>query len=436
MAQHENSYSPPIQTALQISALRIKGYNGNHIPEFTSSVTNGTKVRAHSGSQPKTSVYTYNASCKNRGINMDKHLTVRVIPRRIRESIVDVYDFINKSTAMCLYDGLVVDIGNTMIWNCGLHDRNSNEVLYSVASKQSKRRVFKMHDTMYTKYQLCECYGLQEHECPRSYFDDVSNNMRHMMKQINSMFDLDYPSILLNINRLPVVRAMNKKYNKRRLTFSITKTEFMATLKPKSTLIPIIMFNCNGFRREYLQIVTISDGIDIGVSYVCDQNVFKATGIHLNKENILRQHQLADPHHNCHCLDGFESMIDDLHIGNPDDDKNRVKDLRNRNDILKRKMMKEDRDGDDETNRFIDFLMNGIERCDAVELCKVLSRFSDPCVDKVLAGMQEVFAQTRRISQIRQMSPSYSSSSRVAMSPLNHQQATRNNNRCNGFPDI
>eukprot|EP01084_Bolivina_argentea_P026787 49818_1 len=291
------------------------------------------------GAQPKEYIYSYNAWYTKRVIKMSKRLTRSVIPRRIKESIADVFDFINKLTTICLYDGLVVDVGNSMILNCGFHDQNSNDVLYLVATKQSKSRVYKIHDKVYTKYELCNSYRLQEHELPQSYYD--RNNMRCVMNEINYSFDVDYRSV--QWHKLPVLRTTKNKsakYNKQRLTFFITKTECIATVTPKrnSTLIPIIMFNCNGYRREYVQIVSIGDGIDIGVSYFYNEcrNCFQATAIHLNKDILLRQHQLADPHHHCGCLDGFQSMIDDLHIGNPDDDKNRVKDLQRKNSDLKK----------------------------------------------------------------------------------------------------
>eukprot|EP01083_Nonionella_stella_P301554 1035240_1 len=60
------------------------------------------------------------------------------------------------------------------------------------------------------------------------------------------------------------------------------------------------------------------------------------------------------------------------------------------------------RNEDDETDQFIYFLMHKIDLCDDVELRDVLSSFSDACMDKVLAGIQTVYNQKKRISKMRQ----------------------------------
>eukprot|EP01083_Nonionella_stella_P259509 885992_1 len=294
------------------------------------------------GAQPNKSILSYNSLYKTPRITMAKHLTGTVIPGCIKERIVDVYDFINKSKAICFCNRLVARLGSdSMVLNCGFHDPITNDVLYLVATKQFKSNVYMMHDALYTKRGLFNSYGLQEHGLPRSCFDYNHNNEKpiHVIKQINEMFQMDHRSV--KWHKLPIFRrTKNKEYNKKRLTFSIAKHEFIAAITPRNALIPIIMFNRDGYRTEYIKIMRICDGIDIGVSYVYNEckDCFQATAIHLNKDNLLRQHQLADPYHDCGCLDGFESMIDDLHIGNPDDDKNRVKDLQKRNDMLRRRM--------------------------------------------------------------------------------------------------
>merc|ERR1712232_788733 len=81
---------------------------------------------------------------------------------------------------------------------------------------------------------------------------------------------------------------------------------------------------------EHIHVVEISDNIDIGISYNCDQNNrVQVTGIYLNKTDILNQHLLVSPH-NYDCLDDFKSCINMLMIGNPDDSRNQIKDLQKR----------------------------------------------------------------------------------------------------------
>eukprot|EP01083_Nonionella_stella_P073310 198136_1 len=90
------------------------------------------------------------------------------------------------------------------------------------------------------------------------------------------------------------------------------------------------------YRVEYVQIVNLRSNVDIGISYFYDARKGTAdcvyvTGIHLNKRCIMDQYQLIFPGH--HCLrDRFQTQIDDLRIGNPDEDKNKYKDVKTRKD--------------------------------------------------------------------------------------------------------
>ncbi len=104
------------------------------------------------------------------------------------------------------------------------------------------------------------------------------------------------------------------------------------------------MFSDTKYEIEYVQIVPLRDNVTIGISYeyIHYNKTIKVTGIHLKKMNTLNQHELIVSDHNCDCLNSFISTIDDLHIGNPGDDKNRYKaakkevtDLKTKIDIVK-----------------------------------------------------------------------------------------------------
>jgi len=80
-------------------------------------------------------------------------------------------------------------------------------------------------------------------------------------------------------------------------------------------LIAIVMFNESQCWIEFVKIFTICSN-DIGVSFKYDPDKDKTfvTGIHLDKQKILDNHQLLFPDHECHCLDDFVCNIDELRI--------------------------------------------------------------------------------------------------------------------------
>eukprot|EP01083_Nonionella_stella_P125490 379589_1 len=290
-------------------------------------------------------------------IIISKSLTYR-ISNCIREHIENIYDFIGKLTAIAEYDGTVVVTHNrtAKLFNCGFHDKHSDEVVYLVAianktvmenqmPMRTQRSLYVLNNATYTQRQLYNMYKL--HQRPKSWYED--NNITHITRKVNEIFlSTDTRRQIIHKTKWHKMRVFHpqtkmqiKEYNKRRVTFSISKTEFIDTFthfvdneRGVKPLIPIIMFATadNGYRVEYIQFVSIREDSDIGISYVYNhrKNTIQPSGIHLNKNNILHQHQLADPHHDCHCLDEFRSIIDDLHIGNPDQHLNQCKDLQNR----------------------------------------------------------------------------------------------------------
>eukprot|EP01084_Bolivina_argentea_P317958 551323_1 len=162
------------------------------------------------------------------------------------------------------------------------------------------------------------------------------------MKEIyNGINDFIVCKNIINKTKWHKLQIFHTISNKQRITFAITKTEFVNILQQfiknsnSKELLPIVMFN-NKYRIEYVQIVPLRENIYIGISYIYDTNSgITVTGIHLNKNDIINQHQLLSTQHNCHCLDSFKSEIDYLHIGNPDDDKNRCKSLQKTQNKLK-----------------------------------------------------------------------------------------------------
>eukprot|EP01084_Bolivina_argentea_P149484 261139_1 len=124
------------------------------------------------------------------------------------------------------------------------------------------------------------------------------------------------------------INIYNKRNNTNRKTLSFSKPEFVNKLKQaydySSRVIPIVMPDAssgdNSHHIEFVQIMRIQSGCDIGLSYRYDEikNKILPCGIHLDGEFIRSQHQLLVPNDECVILDSFISNIDYLTIGNPD----------------------------------------------------------------------------------------------------------------------
>eukprot|EP01084_Bolivina_argentea_P008685 16252_1 len=91
------------------------------------------------------------------------------------------------------------------------------------------------------------------------------------------------------------------------------------------------------YSYEYIWIINIEKNMNIGISlkYDIEKNAINVNGIHLDKTFIYKQHIVIEPSHECNCLNNFTSFITHLHIGNPDDNINKIKDLQNRLQTLK-----------------------------------------------------------------------------------------------------
>lgn len=164
----------------------------------------------------------------------------------------------------------------------------------------------------------------------------------------------------------------NKIINKVRRTLSMTKEEFQARMaecvgvlldekkiqdeeETEVNLIPIVVFNDNDYQIEHVEIVTIAENVDIGISYkisnINNKNQNKnnknnnncgveVTSIYVDKAQLIDHHHLISPQHigECKCFESFKTNIDVLHIGNPDDKDNKINALQNQVRDLKKKV--------------------------------------------------------------------------------------------------
>eukprot|EP01084_Bolivina_argentea_P142567 250458_1 len=258
-------------------------------------------------------------------IRISHKLTTSIIPSLIRENIPDLYDYMDKMVAtnnFCVYgqELCVIDYG--------FHDKNTNEILYCVANRQDKSKNrdygWKMDNNLWTQQQITETFGIPSDQLPQ---------MPLLNANIDMTIDFKQNQTMVSDTKWHKIPIFNKNANKIRFTLGLSKEQFIEqyknAIKSQSTvdLIPILMFGNCGFRVEYVQIMEICHEMTnyIGISFVYANNKISVTGIHVDKNSIMKSHQLALKNHECHCLDEFVSIIDVLEIGNPDATLNKLK---------------------------------------------------------------------------------------------------------------
>ena len=308
-------------------------------------------------------------------IQISKSLTEVIIPNAIKEKIKNVYTFMDKSVVLSRIQSMneskdeskdncaslqqyhhhqkkhYHQIPERKIFNFDFHDRETGQILFCVVESQdimtnkSRGYKWKMLNQLFTSHQIKDKFGIYGHNLPISW-----RTSQRFQTELN--YGKEIKKILSNpkqrqeiINKQPwhKIDVFNRINNKRRMTLSLTKPEFIIQLTDFNNnyynnnnnnnnnndiqLIPILMFNNQGktFWIEHIWIVTIDKGINIAISFksIIDEKegYVQIGGIHLDKEYLQCQHELINPNHglNCKCFDNFQSHISDLKIGNPDD---------------------------------------------------------------------------------------------------------------------
>eukprot|EP01084_Bolivina_argentea_P001155 2116_1 len=92
-------------------------------------------------------------------LTISRAFTQTILPSKVSQRITNVYAFINKSTAMAYCDGNFVyfHCNSSVIYNYGLCDKQSDELLYCVADqKESKHKHchYEMRDALFTLKDL------------------------------------------------------------------------------------------------------------------------------------------------------------------------------------------------------------------------------------------------------------------------------------------
>ena len=230
---------------------------------------------------------------------------------------------------------------NIRIFNYDLHDITTGETLYFAAQSilnPNKERGFKwkLLDRIFNSKDIENEFGVSKDRLPVSWkirqcFTEVLNRKITITTLIKRQ-----KYIQKLINKTPwhkrnQIFIDNKHENRKRITYSIEKKEFMHEIsefmkndRHDVKLIPVLIRNADasGHHVEFMEIARIwieKQQCNIALSYRIERNnTIKIVGIYLNKYLILSQHQLISQCHICNCLDDFKSNIHHLTIGNPD----------------------------------------------------------------------------------------------------------------------
>jgi len=297
-------------------------------------------------------------------IHVDKaFISCQTIPSRIKENIPNFYDLIDIYTAIHPQTTYAFNGGKVRIFNYDIHDKTTDESLFVVAESQNPRNGYSWYMVckLFTKQDIIDKYGIyQLPKSPRDHCQYALMKTDSEQEQIKSIITKSNGPFCQNTNKKwNKIQIHNNPNSEERMTLSMTTPKFKAAIRGyiesqngKIELIPIIMFydkksnqtyDEDTYRLCWIQIVQIREYVSIGISYIYNRHkqCIEINGIHLNKNKIQQQHKwhsfLTKPEHtqNCKCLDSFVSILDVLHIGNPDDDKNKLKSLRKEIEKLK-----------------------------------------------------------------------------------------------------
>jgi len=336
----------------------------NHSPS-----NNGKKKRKRKASDFLLSYEPIPKYAARQNFKIVHKFTEEKMPQIIHENIDNCYEYVLKTIAMQQYDKNIFNNGEICIVNLDLHSKtNSTESLYLVSTTivdNDKKRHYRWNteSKLYIQTEI-DKKNISKDNLPKSSrqnegFMNVHNVKHKIQDSLTKIIENDNNDQKLctqffkqKWNKLPVFNKLNKSNkpeNKLRITISITKEEFEKKLRyfiqekknndKQLNLIPIIMFNNTRQDREryeihYIHIIRILDDernikTDIGISYqyLTKQDRIIATGIHLDRNMLYKQHQLVDPKHmtDCKCFDGFSSNITHFHCGNCDEAENKIK---------------------------------------------------------------------------------------------------------------
>eukprot|EP01084_Bolivina_argentea_P272461 463908_1 len=272
---------------------------------------------------------------------ISKQMTNDIIPKRIAEKISQLWQFVDKSSVMSKQC-------DCRIMCFDFHDAQNGDKLYCVcdSDEMNTNHKWKMRNALYTACQIeCE-FGIASSQLPVSIRESMQwkADLDTQQKIRSILLNFEKMSEMIGRIKWHKVEVQARHHKKKRMTLAVTCEEFVKNLdrinenmnNEELQLVPVIMFQhaTAAYRMEFVWIVRLDGDINIGISlrYDSARDQIEICGIHLDKTYIANQSELVS--HEYAQFD-FESNITNLHIGNPDDLLNRVKDLQKRNQDLK-----------------------------------------------------------------------------------------------------
>ena len=254
-------------------------------------------------------------------INIDRSFTGEIIP-----SIVDVTcikrlfkSYMDKLTALQWDepDEEKYEIGDIKVLDFDFHHKETGELLYCLITRQdeslpnSKNYKWNMDRKLYNKSQL---QSMNISKIPQL---SLFRKKRGMCVKMDEKINNRIAGIKLNDIESMIYNKQNiKKDNE--IVWPLRYAKFKEYCKNNKNwqCIPIVMSYDNMENPvQYLVIIeTESSRPYIGISfkYIAMEKIY-ITGIHIDKQSILEQHQIAMSHeHNrsCNCLDSWQDHTD------------------------------------------------------------------------------------------------------------------------------
>eukprot|EP01084_Bolivina_argentea_P038216 70660_1 len=285
-------------------------------------------------------------------VKITQTMTNEIIPSRIKERIQLIFNYMNKllvfSQIKVLYKNAQISI---CIINYDFHCKYTNESLYCIIIKHTNVSInskyeWTMEDKLFTNNDIIDIlnkFAIKSNSLPKPISMD-----KHFTHEINKFNNIKLNKLLIsqtidtiiNNTKWHNISINSKKNNNERRILKLSTSEFKNKLTYYGDINTVNMNHLVAIVRinkkyewwiEHLWIVKIEDNVTIGISLQLNAKTHKidVTGIHLNKDFIIKSHTLIPPHnYNCNCLNGFISFYDDLTIGDIDEDKNTNRQLK------------------------------------------------------------------------------------------------------------
>ena len=272
-------------------------------------------------------------------ITISRSFTEKMIPSAINvKHIRRLYaSYMNKLTALQWndndekkddeYNGNKYNIGDKRVLDYDFHDKQTGDTLYCLITRQdaslpsSRNYEWIMEEKLYNKSQLQK---INISPIPTLHPKEHVKSLSSNQNRVNMKCNQDLCEIIQKIplNQFVIYNKQNIKKDEE-IIWPLSKKKFIEyceSIEP-CQCIPIVMSYDNMENGvHYLIIVkTECERPDIGVSvkYDAANDWISVSGIHIDKQSVLEQHQLAMPYpHNesCNCLDEWEDNTNITHL--------------------------------------------------------------------------------------------------------------------------